>query len=554
MMPGPEEKSSEELKPKAVARCTDEGWFFEADCKRLGPFSLQEMISAGFELDLASQLSVEPKDILTAKLKNYTRELGISELNEILSTTVKQDEPSKAITFLAMLMAQTEQDQYNIAFQAESSAGKSYIPLELVNYFPREEQRIYAGASPTSFFHEVGEWDKERKAIKVDLEGKILIFMDQPHWQLLEKLRPLLSHDRKTLIYKITDKREKAGLRTKTVEIIGYPSVLFCTAKTALDDQERTRLWLLSPEVTQQKLLASLELLTQKETDLEEFRKYIESHPLRNWLVTRVSQIRASGVRNIIIPYGNQILDRFLQRHSYLTPRDQRDYPRLLRLIKASALLNCFNRERRRPETITANDKDVEEGFSLYEKLAKSNELGISPETYRIYEEIIAPLAQDYSGQENGGINRKQICQEYFKHYRRAIASIRLRQEVLPALEAAGLILQEPDPNDKRQMLVYPTIPHTISEESVPAIQLQLSKKYSVENSGVDSEKKAELQGQELQVKMREVFTKGTEEDFVKAVLKHSRYTEEETHQLFQSQVESGILGLNPDGFWEWVK
>ena len=553
MMPGPEEKSSEELKPKAVARCTDEGWFFEADCKRLGPFSLQEMISAGFELDLASQLSVEPKDILTAKLKNYTRELGISELNEILSTTVKQDEPSKAITFLAMLMAQTEQDQYNIAFQAESSAGKSYIPLELVNYFPREEQRIYAGASPTSFFHEVGEWDKERKAIKVDLEGKILIFMDQPHWQLLEKLRPLLSHDRKTLIYKITDKREKAGLRTKTVEIIGYPSVLFCTAKTTLDDQERTRLWLLSPEVTQQKLLASLKLLTQKETDLEEFRKYIESHPLRNWLVTRVSQIRASGVRNIIIPYGNQILDRFLQRHSYLTPRDQRDYPRLLRLIKASALLNCFNRERRRPETITANDKDVEEGFSLYEKLAKSNELGISPETYRIYEEIIAPLAQDYSGQENGGINRKQICQEYFKHYRRAIASIRLRQEVLPALEAAGLILQEPDPNDKRQMLVYPTVVHTISEESSSTTQAQLPQRNSVENSGVDSEEKESLGPQELFAKLRSEFRKGTEQDFEDLAQKFG-CTPEYASQLFDKLVEDGTIGQNPAGFWEWIK
>ena len=103
-------------------------------------------------------------------------------------------------------------------------------------------------------------------------------------------------------------------------------------------------------------------------------------------------------------------------------------------------------------------------------------------------------------------------------------------------------------------MLVYPTIVHTISEESVPAIQVQLSQKYSVENSGVDSEKKAELQGQELWAKMREVFTKGTEEDFVKTVLKHSKYTEEEAHRVFQSHVESGILGLNPDGFWEWVK
>jgi len=544
--------------PKVKTSCTAEGWFFEGNGKQLGPFSLEEMGNPGFELDLGTKLGVEPKEVLAAKLQSYTKELSLSELNEILSTTVKQDDPSKAITFLGMLLVQTEQDQYNAGFQSESAAGKSYIPLEIVSYFPKEEQRIYAGASPTSFFHEVGEWDKERKVIIVDLEGKILIFMDQPHWMLLEKLRPLLSHDRKVLTYKITDKREKAGLRTKTVEIVGFPGVFFCTTKPSSDDQEKTRLYLLSPEVTQQKLLASLKLLTQKETDLEEFRKHIEAHPLRNWLITRISQIRASGVKNIIINNGDQILERFLSRRSYLTPRDQRDYPRLLRLIKAFALLNCFNRERKRPGTIVANDKDVEEGFSLYEKLAKSNELGLSPETYRIYEEIIVPLAQNNSDQENGGINRKQICQEYYRHYRRAIASIRLRQEILPQLEAAGLILQEPDPNDKRQMLVfpavYPTVPHTISEESVQTAQTRLSQGNSVENRGVDSEKKAKLQGQELRAKMREVFSKGTQQDFVDLVMKWSDYSEEEANKLFQEEVDSGALALNPDGFWERVR
>jgi len=38
-----------------------------------------------------------------------------------------------------------------------------------------------------------------------------------------------LSHDRKELLYKITDRREKKGLRTKNVIIRGFPSVIFCT-------------------------------------------------------------------------------------------------------------------------------------------------------------------------------------------------------------------------------------------------------------------------------------------------------------------------------------
>ena len=67
------------------------------------------------------------------------------------------------------------------------------------------------------------------------MEKKIVIFLDQPHFMLLERLRPLLSHDRKELQYKITDRSEKRGLRTKNVK--GYPTVIFCTGKLNPDEQ-----------------------------------------------------------------------------------------------------------------------------------------------------------------------------------------------------------------------------------------------------------------------------------------------------------------------------
>jgi len=40
---------------------------------------------------------------------------------------------------------------------------------------------------------------KNAKA-QVDLSKKILIFLDMPHDQLLRRLRPILSHDKKSLI------------------------------------------------------------------------------------------------------------------------------------------------------------------------------------------------------------------------------------------------------------------------------------------------------------------------------------------------------------------
>ena len=134
--------------------------------------------------------------------KNSIKPLTIQELLEVLGITIKHGNLNKLITFLSMLSAYTEDSQFNVSFRAPSSTGKSYIPIELARYFPPEDVIIIAYSSPTAFYHDAGEWDEEKQAIVVNLERKILIFLDQPHDQLLQRLRPLLSHDRKELLYK----------------------------------------------------------------------------------------------------------------------------------------------------------------------------------------------------------------------------------------------------------------------------------------------------------------------------------------------------------------
>ena len=98
----------------------------------------------------------------------------------------------------------------------ESSGGKTYNTLEVLAYFRDVVLRI-ATASPTAFFHDNGKWDKEAHVLTVDLRQKILVFLDQPHYSLLERLRPLMSHDQRELLYKITDKSAKGTMRTKNV-------------------------------------------------------------------------------------------------------------------------------------------------------------------------------------------------------------------------------------------------------------------------------------------------------------------------------------------------
>jgi len=63
------------------------------------------------------------------------------------------------------------------------------------------------------------------------------------------------------------------------------------------------------------------------------------------------------------------------------------------------------------------------------------------------FEEVLANL----------GLSRQEIQQKHYEVYGRFLPDWQLRQQILPMLESAGLITQEPDPNDKRRYLVYPT-------------------------------------------------------------------------------------------------
>ena len=135
--------------------------------------------------------------------------LSSQDLIEILGLTIKKDEENKLITFLCQLSVYTENSQFNISFNAPSSTGKSYIPTEIARLFPEKDVIEIGYCSPTAFFHDIGEYIKEKGGYLVDLSKKILIFLDQPHTQLLERLRPLLSHDKKEINLKITDKTQK---------------------------------------------------------------------------------------------------------------------------------------------------------------------------------------------------------------------------------------------------------------------------------------------------------------------------------------------------------
>jgi hypothetical protein len=405
-------------------------------------------------------------------------EITTRDLAAILDLTIKHDNENKLVSFLCMLSAYTEDCQLNVSFNAPSSTGKTYIPTQVAQYFPEADVRQYGGASPTAFFHDNASFDKERNCYVTDLERKILIFLEQPNPKLQENLRPVLSHDKKEISYKITDKDKKGSNRAKNIVIRGYSATIFCSAGMRLDEQEATRAILLSPETSNEKVREGVHMATLRSANKAEFLAEIEASPERQQLKDRVLAIKQEHVDDIIVPNPATIERRFLNHVQSTKPRHQRDVSHLLSIIKCITLLNIWFR-RDNNGNIVATQADIDQGFDVWQKINKSQEHNLPPYTFEFYKKYIVPIyLQKNEGREPNskirgndfGVSRKEIIHRHFELEGILPNDDILRRQILPMLEMQGLITQDKDPNDKRNILIFP--------------QLFESEKYSGEHGG----------------------------------------------------------------------
>lgn len=408
-------------------------------------------------------------------------EITTKELATVLDLTIKHDNENKLVSFLCMLSAYTEDSQLNVSFNAPSSTGKTYIPTQVAQYFPDADVRQFGGASPTAFFHDNSTFDKERNCHVVDLERKILIFLEQPNPKLQENLRPVMSHDKKEISYKITDKNQKGSNRAKNIVIRGFPATIFCSAGMRLDEQEATRAILLSPETSIEKVREGVHMATLRSANKAVFLAEIEASPERQQLKDRVLAIKQEHVDDIVVPNPTSIERRFLSTVQSAKPRHQRDVSHLLSIIKCITLLNVWYR-RDDKGNIVATQSDIDQGFEVWQKINKSQELNLPPYTYEFYKKFIVPIYLEKNAGRNHdtmtvdndlGVSRKDIIHLHYKLENRLVNEDVLRRQILPMLEAAGLITQEKDPYDKRNKLIFP--------------QLIEPEKYSGEYGGYES-------------------------------------------------------------------
>ena len=173
-------------------------------------------------------------------------------------------------------------DPINLGIVAPTSEGKTYPIMETFTYFPEYSVWNIGSMSPKVLVRKKGilvdsnneplkpriielrkkiskETDKDKlEDLKdelsnlysdarhlIDLTGVTLIFIEPPHFDLWELIKPILSHDKFETSHDYVDPDKPIGLDgSKVVKVVvrGWPACIFCSAK----DESKWSIW---PEI-----------------------------------------------------------------------------------------------------------------------------------------------------------------------------------------------------------------------------------------------------------------------------------------------------------------
>jgi len=439
----------------------------------------------------------------------------LQEVTDYIGRAVKHDETLVKLALIVMASAYTP-NPLNLALEGPQSEGKTYALVEAAKVFPKGDVWNLAGMTPQVLTREHGvlmdkvtgeslepeireikqqlnqlSGSKEDKPLKnklqgelqalydrgekvVNMEGKILLFLEAPNTETLANLRPIMSRDTYEIQYKFVDKAYQNGPQvTMDAKIKGWPVFLYATADKHggnLWDQIRSRFIVVSPEMTGKKYEAANEHTARKygsiispeemEREREEFNR-CQSYILflKNtlyqafYVIHEIGTLPPDKVRFTFNPMADKLNKSFPATMG----QHMRDFKYFLSLVEGSCLFNLPGRPyleaRGLPYwMVTMNDlKNVVEVFDKYHFFIKGSELPL-----RYFTEIIQKLDLDKESVEGDrGFTLKAI-RKAFNEAGLPNSDNWITENVLEPLEDLGLIIKGKDEADKRRVVFSP--------------------------------------------------------------------------------------------------
>jgi len=432
--------------------------------------------------ELKDQGGFKAGDLLAVDPRIYSKFL------RHLSRTVRRDTTAKNMVFLTALSAYTP-EPINLFLRGESSIGKSYNVVQALKYFPKEDAWLLGGLSPTALIHQHGllvdkngdliipfhkpdkdasEEDKEAWIQKmresrylVELSGKILVFLEAPHFETFNMLRPILSHDAYEISYRFTDKTGKGQLQTQHVVIQGWPATIFCSTQEKYVQDLATRGFTITPEMTEKKYQAANILTARKSAFPWMFERDYDLMLLEGYisfLKNNLQKVKA------IDPFAEKFAEAFPSRF----PRSMRDFKHLVNLAKVYALFHFAQRPlviRRlsnggdEGENAETQQREVEERYvmvtgrdydfimALWSNIQETTETSAPGHIIRFYHDVVEGLSR-----EKAEFGVEDLTDAWNSRFEDKRSSFTIRRWV-DFLCQIGYLTSKTNPEDKRHKL-----------------------------------------------------------------------------------------------------
>ena len=433
-------------------------------------------------------------------MEREKKETPTQQIERYLNTQIK-DDPKLVSQLLRVCLSTYTNNPINIALLAPSSDGKTYATVKVTDIFPKEDVIVVGRMSPTALIHQQGELidnngeplqerldsidrqitdtqDKdEKKNLKeqkqkllngarncVDLKNKILLFLDNPTSATYEMLKPIMSHDKKEIIYKTT--RGDGSLSVKETVIRNWCVFIFCSAKNEdkneVWEEIKTRVLMTSPESTVKKYKEA-NRFTALKMGLPSWGSGVyHSDEDEKWVKWYIVNYKKK--LNELCKNGNPVLNTFHSTMANIFPSSQGDYMRhFARLCSFVALETMLNADHRPIFELEINDlqhitvittiNDVDQACKTLGDIGS-----LPPEKMKFYNQVFCPLfdrktLSDSSTLDGTWLNSSELAEEYTKKLGKTTDNKKIQENYLKPLFDAGVLEVSQNPTMKQQNL-----------------------------------------------------------------------------------------------------
>ena len=302
-----------------------------------------------------------------------------------------------------------------------------------------------------------------------DLSNKVLVFLEPPHPQTWDILKPILSHDSLEIEHPYVYKTETKGQEVKHIVTRGWPACIFCSAKDDSDwsmwPEIQSRLFIVSPNMVKQKYYDSNVLIGQKKglPSLVQEQLIISPEEIQNakdCILLIKQELLKNYKNNVWIPF-NSILAQALPSEK---GSDVRITNRIFSLLSLITKINSFNR----PKLVFGQETLAISMLSDLEEVLKltHNITGIPSFKLEFFTDVFlplylskdTPLEKDDQTEDRIAVYTDELAEFHKQKKGKSLTTDAIKKTYLEELKNNGLIDEFKSAVDKRKNGYYPII------------------------------------------------------------------------------------------------